>query len=562
MIVLGLFGRTDVPGCHDAAACLVIDGEVVGALEQERVSRHRYARCENAEGAVRTLLSAHGLHPSDIQAIAYPWAHELPAARRPDTDIPYGVQVSDHLTDMILPTLAGELGTRDILFFDHHLCHAAQAYFLNSYNTADILVIDGWGGDGSTSLFHADHGTFRLLERYDKSWSLGVFYESASFYAKLGWFGAGKLMGLSSYGRPSGRRFMTFDPTSARFQLDSTLGGTLSTAPDWDRLGEQWLEAFEAGAFPYTGASANTFDYAGFAADVQVTLEQIALDMAARLHSISGSDTLLLSGGVALNAHMNRRLALESSYQQVAGTVAPNDGGTVFGAAMLAECLFGKTPLPLSRDDAPPIFLGPQVTVEAIEAALGQRSLATETMEPDGLRRHVAAALGRGEIVAWFDGPGEFGPRALGARSLLASPRRRVTLDRLNEIKGRESWRPAALSLTGAGFHMLDMEAPKNGLSDYMLCTHRVGDPHVSRAVAGVHVDGTTRAQFVPDGKDGFGALLAAVGEESGLPAVLNTSLNIRGEPMVLVPDQAVELMVQSPEIDMLAMPPYVVQRR
>jgi carbamoyltransferase len=105
------------------------------------------------------------------------------------------------LTETILPTLASELGTREIFFFDHHLCHAAQAYFLNAYDTADILVVDGWGGDGSTSLFHADHGRFRLLERCDKCWSLGMFYGAASFYANQGWWGAGKLMGLSSYGR-------------------------------------------------------------------------------------------------------------------------------------------------------------------------------------------------------------------------------------------------------------------------------------------------------------------------------------------------------------------------
>jgi carbamoyltransferase len=163
--------------------------------------------------------------------------------------------------------------------------------------------------------------------------------------------------------------------------------------------------------------------------------------------------------------------------------------------------------------------------------------------------------------VAWFDGPNEFGPRALGARSLLASPSSRETLDRLNRVKGREPWRPAALSLTQEGFYALDMEPPVPGLSDYMLCTHQVGEHESHRAVAGVHVDGTTRAQYVPEEKNGFGALLAAVGNESGLPAVVNTSLNTRGKPMVLTPDQAVDLMLAEPEIDLLVMPPYVARR-
>jgi carbamoyltransferase len=190
-----------------------------------------------------------------------------------------------------------------------------------------------------------------------------------------------------------------------------------------------------------------------------------AIGLTARLRRLSGEDTLLLSGGVMLNAHMNRRIARESGYERVFGTVAPNDAGTVFGAAMLAECLAGTVPRPLSSDDAQPIFFGPAVTTKAIETALDRHGIATQRMEPDRLRSQVAVALGRGEVVAWFDGPNEFGPRALGARSLVASPAERTTLDRLNRVKGREPWRPAALSLRAAGFRSLDMEPPVRGLS-------------------------------------------------------------------------------------------------
>ena len=562
MIVLGVIGRPDALWCHDAAACLIIDGKVIGALEQERVSRRRYAPNEGPEGAVRALLAAHEIHPSEIQAIGYAWDELSASALEYGTDIPCGVQVSNQLTETILPTLGSELSVREIFFFDHHLCHAAQAYFLNPYDTADILVVDSSGGAGSTSLFHADQGKFRLLERYDNRWSLGAFYQAASAYATLSWGGAGKLMGLSSYGRPSGRRFMTFDAEKARFQLDGRLRGAVTGDLNGEWVGAAWLKTFEASAFPYTPSSANTFDYAPFAADAQTTLEELGLGLTARLRRLSGEDTLLLSGGVVLNAHMNRRIARESGYQRVSATVAPNDGGTAFGAAMLAECLTGTIPRPLSRDDAQPIFLGPAVATEAIETALHRHGIAAQTMEPDRLRSQVAAALGRGEVVAWFDGPNEFGPRALGARCMLASPADRTTLDRLNRVKGREVWRPAALSLTAAGFCSLDMEPPVRGLSDYMLCTHRISETHSHRTPAGVHVDGTSRAQYVPDDADGFGALLAAVGDESGFAGVINTSLNTRGQPMVLIPGQAVELMASTPEIDVLAMPPYFVRRR
>jgi carbamoyltransferase len=560
MIVLGLIGRPDVPFCHDAAACLVIDGRVVGALEQERVSRHRYAPGEGPEGAVRALLDSYGVHPGEVEAIGYAWAEAPDGMLGTETDIPCGVHVTDRLTETILPSLAGELGTREIIFFDHHLCHAAQAYYLNSSAKADILVADGWGGDGSTSLFHVDNGRFRLLERYDRCWSLGMMYGAAAVYARFGWFGAGKFMGLSSYGRPSDMRFMTFDPADASFRLDPRLRGSLAARRDWDRLGEQWLETYETNVFPYTPSSANAFDYAPFAADVQSTVEELGLNIARRLRVLSGEDTLLLSGGVALNAHMNRRIALESGYSRVRGTVAPNDGGTVFGAAMLAEALLGKAPGPMPADEPPPIFFGPPVSTAMIETALDGQGVTARAAEPDELRAMAVRSLEQGQVVAWFEGRNEFGPRALGARSLLASPRSRTTLDRLNRIKGREPWRPAALSLTEDGFRQLGMEPPVSGLSDFMLCMHVTGQAEGERAVGGVHVDRTTRGQYVTDDSE-LGVLLSAVGEVSGLPALINTSLNTRGEPMVLTPEHAVGLMAESPDIDLLIMPPYAVSR-
>jgi carbamoyltransferase len=263
---------------------------------------------------------------------------------------------------------------------------------------------------------------------------------------------------------------------------------------------------------------------------------------------------------VALNAHLNRLLARESGYRTVASTMAPHDGGAAIGAGLLAAAVLGEPVRRPAPEDPPRICLGPAVRAAAVEAALADSPVTPRAMDPDGLRTEIAAALGRGRIVAYFDGPIEMGPRALGARSLLASPASRATLDRINRIKGRAAWRPAALALTGAGFRGLDMEPPAVGLSEYMLCVHHV-DPDAWRTVsAGVHVDGTSRAQHVlPD--TGFGALLDAVGADSGLPAVINTSLNLRGQPMVLTPRDAVELFDQARDIDVLAMPPYLVAR-
>lgn len=524
---------------------------MAGALEQERLSRRRHAPGEGPEDAARALLSSHGLDPAEVDAVGYGWSDApLPPGARP-ADGERAPVATAALTDAILPALGAELGCREIAFFDHHRCHAAHSYFLNPHPRADVLVVDGWGGDGSVSLYRADEGELTLLERYGQSASLGIFYEAAAYYAGLGWDAAGKLMGLSSYAPPGERRFVAFDAGAGSFH---------STGSDDTTTAAGWLEIFERTAFPYCACSANTFDYLRFAADAQATVEECGLALTQRLHALSGAPALLLGGGVTLNAHMNRRLALAGIYASVASTVAPHDAGAAVGAALLAAQAQGDRVTPLAPGTAAPIFLGPAVPAADVEAALAYAG--TEVRAPDDLVACAAQALARGELVAWFEGPSEFGPRALGARSLLANAGDRDNLHRLNRVKGRAPWRPSALSLEPRAFAALDVEPAVAGLTEYMLCTHRVGGAHQRRVRAGVHVDGTTRAQCLAGGPPAFAALLGALGEGSaGAGAVVNTSLNTGGRPMVLTPADAVALWRETPEIELLVMPPYAAAR-
>lgn len=551
MIALGLIGRPDVPECHDGAACLVIDGTVIGALEVERLSRRRHAPGEGPEAAARVLLSSHGISPHEVAAVGYGWAD----AQAPDDD-----QLSEEtavataaLTETILPSLGRELGCREIVFYDHHRCHAAHSYFLNEFPRADVLVIDGWGGDGSVSLYRAEDGDLQLLERYGEALSLGIFYETAAAYAGLGWNSAGKLMGLSSYAAPSERRFISFDASRGGFSTG--FRGDTSSAGGWS-------EIFMRTAFPFCAGSANTFDYVRLAADVQATIEDCGVALVRRLHALSGSRALLLGGGVTLNAHMNRAIARSGIYAAVASTVAPHDAGAAVGAGLLAARQAGDRVAPLAPGSAPPIFLGPAVRLAEVEAALRAAGVDRET--PDDLAAEVARSLSTGQLVAWFEGPSEFGPRALGARSLLAHPSRRTSLDRLNQVKGRAPWRPTALSLRADAFPDLLAEPPVAGLTEYMLCTHVVDEARQRDVQAGVHVDGTTRAQSVLNGPPAFSALLDQLrtgNQGDGVGAVVNTSLNTGGRPMVLTPAEAIKLWRDSPQIDRLVMPPYVVSR-
>ncbi|MCX4763832.1 hypothetical protein OG562_23255 [Streptomyces sp. NBC_01275] len=561
MIVLGLIGWAGRGWAHDATACLVVDGVVVGALEQERISRRRYSTAEAAEDAALALLTAHGLSAADVDAVGYAWgAPPEEDVRRLGSPLPGDVAVTADHTEALLPRLAGQLRSREVMYFDHHLCHAAQTYWMNPHHEADVLVLDGSGGNCSTSMYHVRDGEFRLLERHPAKHSLGILYEAAAYYSAMGWNAAGKLMGLASYARPSGRRLMTFDPADGAFGFEPGTGmADRLRSEDGDEIAAVWLRMFEERVFPYSGRSGNVFDYAAFAADVQLTLEELGLALADRLHRLSGSDQLLLSGGVTLNAHMNRRIAESGWYRGVSATVAPHDGGTAVGAAMLAAATLGEPVAPWSGA-ALPIMLGPapgQASAEAFASVGG----AAEQVEPEKARAEAAEVLAGGGVVAWFDGPAEFGPRALGARSLLADPRRREAVDRINRIKGRAPWRPAALSLTADGFTALGLTPPLDGLSEYMLCAHPVSEEGQRLAPAGVHVDGTTRAQLVPE-ETAFGQLLTDYAERAEAPpALINTSLNTRGEPMVLHAEQALALMQECEEVDLLVAAPYVVRR-
>jgi carbamoyltransferase len=294
-------------------------------------------------------------------------------------------------------------------------------------------------------------------------------------------------------------RYQVFSATTT-FRLDPDVERHVGSANGSSVGGValRWLYAFEDSVFPFRGRSTNVFDYAVFAADVQATLVECGLALAERLHCCSGAPALLLAGGGALNAHMNRDLAASGLWQAVAGTAAPHDAGAAVGAGFLAARLVGDQVKPRAPGTPPPIFLGPPVSGGDIEAALDRAGV--DAGGRDDVFDVAATTLGRGGLVAWFEGSDEFGPRALGARSLLAPANTRDSLHRLNAVKGRAPWRPAALSLLPHAFAQLEIETPRDGLTEYMLCAHQVAPSSQREVSAGVHVDGTTRAQSVAKG--------------------------------------------------------------
>jgi carbamoyltransferase len=319
-------------------------------------------------------------------------------------------------------------------------------------------------------------------------------------------------------------------------------GGFTTQGVDWSSLakrlasGEEWTQ-----------------DHADLAATVQIRLEEVLVELAQWLRRRTGGTTLTLAGGVALNCVANTRLHVETGYESVWVQPAAGDAGTALGGALHHAYTHGESLTPMRGAD-----LGRGFSDDEIEASLRTAQVPYE--RPADVALEVAECLAADGVVAWFQGRSEFGPRALGHRSLLAHPGRRENLERLNDVKGREQFRPVAPMVRAERAAEIFSRGPLP--SPYMLFVHDVAPQWVDRIPAVVHVDGTARVQTVDSAEDPLlGRMLEAFEQRSGLPVVINTSLNTAGRPMVDDPRDALECFGSAP-VTMLAIGPFVVRRR
>jgi carbamoyltransferase len=535
---------------HDPSAAVVVDGRIVGAAEEERFSRRKhgkrpvpFAAWELPEQAARWCLDEAGLEPADLDAVAYSYD---PALAEP------GMQGHDgHWEELrtrfatrapyFLATALPGLDPGIVKFVPHHLAHAAStALAAPDPGRGDVLVLDGRGEAHSHLAGTYENGSknrFTTFAAQCLPHSLGLMYEELTEH--LGFLRSSdeyKVMALASYGEP---RFLK----ELRERVHATGDGGFTVAPiDWGALakarsaadGDRW-----------------TADHADLAASAQARLEEVLLELAFWTHRQGGSDRLTLAGGVALNCVANSRLAEAGPYKEIWVQPAAGDAGTALGAALHLAWEAGERPAAMPGAD-----LGRQWTDEELAARLDTARIPYE--RPADLAGTVADALARDQIVAWFQGRAEFGPRALGHRSLLAHPGNAGNLERLNAVKGREQFRPIApmVALDRAA-EIFEGPLP----SPYMLFVHRVKPEWRDRIPAVVHVDGTARIQTVaPQDEPLVSGLLEAFEARTGLPVVVNTSLNTAGRPMVDDPRDALECFGSAP-VDLLAIGPYVVRR-
>ena len=527
---------------HDPAAALVVNGRSVAAAEEERFSRRKHGKrpvafsaWELPEQAMRWCLEYAGLQPADLDAVAYSYDPSLAGAANDPWEW-LRTTYAERFPLFCATTLPG-LDPAVVRFVPHHVAHAASAGLAAPFGgDAAVLVLDGRGERASHLAGCYRGGELQPLASTELPSSLGLLYEDVTEH--LGFQRSAdeyKVMALASYGEPRHLGLL-------REFIRSTGDGRFVTEPvDWPALakrrepGQEW-----------------TADHADLAASVQRRCEEVLLDLAGWLHKATGSARLTMAGGVALNCVANTLIAERTKFAEVWVQPAAGDAGTALGAALHVAHAGGDVLLPF-----PGIDLGRGFTDAEIEAVL--RTARVRYQRPPDVAETVAAELARDGLVAWFAGRSEWGPRALGHRSLLANPARRETLARLNDVKGREQFRPVAPMVLAERAAEVFGRGPVP--SPYMLFVHDVKPAWVGRIPAVVHVDGTARVQTV-DGADQpvLARMLRAFERRTGLPVVVNTSLNTAGRPMVDSPRDALELFGSSP-VDLLAIGPFVLRR-
>ena len=543
---------------HESACCLLQDGRLVAAAEEERFSRVKHDP-RLPVSAFRWCLRRGGIGIADVDCVAYYESPVKKLSRQLWAGVPASASEDLAWLDPERPERAIREGLGyegPILTFEHHLSHAASAFFFSGFSEAAVLTVDGVGEWATTTYGRASGLAIEPFEEVDFPHSLGLLYSTLTAY--LGFAvndGEYKVMGLAPYGEPryvGEMRRLVSSAADGQYRLDleyfDFIRGRRMYSDALPRLFGEPPRRRDAEITPF---------HRDVARSLQAVLEEILLEKVHYLHGRTGLADLCMAGGVALNVVANGRILREGPFERLFVQPAAGDSGGCLGAAALAYIeLTGRRP---ENEPLHHVYLGPSWSAAEIAdliAATGIDALDFRKREA-ALIDEVVDRLVRGQVVGWFHGAMELGPRALGARSLLADPRDEGMRDRLNRlVKKREAFRPFAPSvLASHAREHFDLDHP----SPFMLETCQVISSLVLPAVT--HVDGSARPQTVDAaGAPRFAALLEAFRRRTGCPLLVNTSFNVRGEPIVCSPVDALFCMGVS-GIDCLVLEDFLIDR-
>jgi carbamoyltransferase len=539
---------------HDSAAALVVDGTPVCAVQEERLSR-RKNDASFPMGAIEWCLDHAGLDPADLDAVVFYERSMLKFERiltcalrafpRSWRSFPKAIKSSLGEKVWVRGIISSHLGVprRKILFTGHHQSHAAAAFLTAPTRRAAILTADGVGEWATLTVGHGERRPdgrteITLLRELRFPHSLGMLY--STFTAYLG-FAVNedeyKVMGLAAYGRPTMAdqvgKLIRRTPDGA-FALDMDYFEYQTTAAR--SYSSRFVELFGPPRNSYEPIDLETSEgqrFADCAASVQRVLEDTLVDMTRALHDETGLPDLCLGGGVALNGVANARILAESGFERVFVPPAPGDAGCALGAALYADRIYLGNP---DRDVPDHPFWGPPVDAQELARAAREDGQTVEDLDETALIDRIADELAAGRVVGWMEGASEFGPRALGHRSILAAPHPGEMRDRLNrDIKYREEFRPfAPVAPIEAADRYFELPPGGARLARFMSGVFPVRPEWRAKLAAITHVDGSARLQTLErDMAPRLYALLEAYGRRSGIPVLLNTSFNVAGEPIV-----------------------------
>ncbi|MEB3211786.1 MAG: carbamoyltransferase [Leptolyngbyaceae bacterium] len=562
---------------HDSAACLLVDGEIKCAAQEERFTRIKHDASFPLH-AIRFCLGLSGVKPSQVDYVVFYDKPFLKFERLLETYLAFAprgfrsfstalpgwikdklFQKSQLLNDLTEGVDKSVDWASRLAFSEHHLSHAASAFFPSPFESAAILTMDGVGEWTTTSVGIGDGNKLEIEREIQFPHSIGLLYSAFTYY--LGFrvnSGEYKVMGLAPYGTPKyakliKEKLIDIKPDGS-FSLnlryfDYCTGLTMTNGAFHDLFGGK----------PRTPEGTLDLRHLDIAASIQAVTEEVVVNLGQAISRETGSKNLCLAGGVALNCVANGKLSRAGVFDRIWIQPAAGDAGGAIGAALaLNYQLLGKPRAVPPSDGMNGGLLGPEYSQNEIEQRLSACGARFKVLEDNDLLISTAQALAAGKAVGWMNGRMEFGPRALGARSILADPRSPTTQRDLNlKIKFRESFRPFAPSVLEEDAHeWFDLEAP----SPYMLLVGEVQEHQrlpgyeivdkiiglnkqlapISTIPAVTHVDGTARVQTVShDVNPRFHALLGKFKEITGCPVLVNTSFNVRGEPIVNTPEDA-----------------------
>ncbi|MBN1592936.1 MAG: hypothetical protein JW941_06800 [Candidatus Coatesbacteria bacterium] len=547
---------------HDTAVALLDENKVIALMEEERLTRIKQISGFLLGGGAPKMsidwcLETYGLRDSDIDAVGISFDVNFLQVLKMLYDTiwqsilktPLGLTMRNRFTEKdvgmellnaAIPSylfsrrnFLKELRTRfkRVFFFNHHLCHAASAFHVSGFDDAGIIVADGLSEDTPTSLWHGHDSKLRAIRKYPSFQSLGKIYRTVSGVLGFFNFEVGKTMGLSAYGEYDTRFEDILEIKDGDYRVNLL---ALRKLAKYARRGNDPIDQV----------------HKNIAATLQELLERAGCELAKAVHKETGCKNICLAGGVALNCPMNRRILDLPFVENIFIQPGAMDMGSSLGAAVLALEKLGYD----FEEEMRHCFYGNEYINEGIEPAL--KGMIYE--KRDDVVSIAARALARNKIIGWFQGRMEFGPRALGTRSILASPATPDMKDRVNVVKTRALWRPLAPSV-------LEEDLPDwfedPFPSPFMTLNFRFKDGMGDKVPSVRHVDGSARVQTIAKDLPGrYRELIAKFKELTGIPMVLNTSFNEKGDPIVCYPKDAVKSFLNT-DMDFLFIGDFVVAK-